>query len=157
MHVVPAIGLGYVSISLKSMVQGKEPPAFDSSSTLTDALVQSGFAGFVGDFLGGQYGRYHHDFSEAVLGSAYTTIKDFGELSYGLSTGNKDASDAWKFLRYNTPFGNLFYTEAALNYSLHYGMMESLSPGSTSRMVARAEGQGNEFIFNPKNIWSYGG
>jgi len=157
MHVVPAIGLGYVSISLKSMVQGKEPPAFDSSSTLTDALVQSGFAGFVGDFLGGQYGRYHHDFSEAVLGSAYTTIKDFGELSYGLSTGNKDASDAWNTLRYNIPYANLFYTEAAFNYGMHYGIMETFSPGYLNRIQSRQEGQNAGFFYDPSSIWSTGG
>ena len=157
MHVVPAIGLGYVSISLKNMVAGKAPPAFDDPETLTDALVQSGFAGFVGDFLGGQYGRYHHDFSEAVIGSAGTTIKDFAELSYGLSTGNKDAIDAWKTLRYNIPYANLFYTEAAFNYGIHYGIMETFVPGYLNRIESRKEGQNEGFFYDPSSLWTSGG
>ena len=157
MHVVPAIGLGYVSISLKNMVAGKAPPAFDDPETLTDALVQSGFLAFAGDFLGGQYGRYHHDFSEAVLGSAYTTIKDFGDLSVGLSTGNKDAIDAWKTLRYNIPYANLFYTEAAFNYGIHYGIMETFIPGYLNRIESRKEGQNEGFFYDPSNLWTSGG
>jgi len=156
-HVLPALGLGYTAITLKSLASGKEPPDHDSTNLFEDVVVQSGIAPLLGDFVAGEFSNYKHDLDDAIGGNAYSKFKDFGSLFVGLSTGNKDASDAWKFLRYNTPFGNLFYTEAALNYSLHYGMMESLSPGSTSRMVARAEGQGNEFIFNPKNIWSYGG
>ena len=130
---------------------------FDNPETLTDALVQSGFAGFVGDFIGGQYGRYHHDFSEAVLGSAYSTIKDFTQLGYGLSTGNKDASDAWKTLRYNIPYANLFYTEAAFNYGMHYGIMETFSPGYLNRIQSRQEGQDGGFFYDPTSIWTSGG
>ena len=157
MHVVPAIGLGYVSISLKKMVQGKEPPAYDDPKTLEEALVQSGFLGMVGDFLGGQYANYNDDFSEKVLGNAYRTIKDFSELSYGLSTGNKDASDGWNFLRSNIPYANLFYTEAAFNYAFHYGIMETFSPGYLKRMEARNEGQDSSFFYEPSNIWLTGG
>jgi len=156
MHVVPAIGLGYVSISLKNMVAGKEPPAFDNPETLSDALVQSGFAGFVGDFLGGQYGRYNHDWDETLFGSAYSTGLDFGKLSYGLSTGNKDASDAWKTLRYNIPYANLFYTEAAFNYGMHYGIMETFSPGYLKRVQSRQEGQDGGFFYDPSSIWTTG-
>ena len=157
MHVVPAIGLGYVSISLKNMVAGKEPPAFDNPETLTDALVQSGFAGFVGDFLGGQYGRYNHDWDDTLFGSAYATGWDFGKLAHGLSTGNKDASDAWKTLRYNIPYANLFYTEAAFNYGMHYGIMETFSPGYLNRIQSRQEGQDGGFFYDPTSIWTSGG
>ena len=44
-------------------------------------------------------------------------------------SGNKDAGDVFKSIRYNTPFANLFYTEAVLNYGIFYGMMESINPG----------------------------
>ena len=150
-HVIPALGLGYTAMALKNLASGKEPPDHDSPDLLKDVFVQSGIAPLIGDFLAGEYANYNHNIDESIGGHAYSKFKDVGEMFVGLSTGNKDASDAWKFLRYNTPFGNLFYTEAAINYSLFYGLMESLNPGYTSNMVSRAEGQGTEFIFNPNS------
>ena len=69
--------------------------------------------------------------------------------------GDKGASDVFKSIRYNTPFANLFYTEAVVNYGLLYGTMESLSPGYLARIEAQAQGRGSPFIFEPSNL--YGG
>lgn len=157
MHVMPALTFGYVAISLKKMAAGKAPPAFDDPNTLTDALVHSGVAGFLGDFVAGQYGRYQHELDEVIAGSAYSTIKNWADLAIGLQTGDKNASDVWKNLRYNIPFGNLFYTEAAINYGLHYGIMETFSPGYLQRMEAREDGLNTGFMVNPSTIWSFGG
>ena len=44
-HILPAIGLGYVSASLKNMVAGKEPMAYDDTQTLIRSLEKSGFEG----------------------------------------------------------------------------------------------------------------
>ena len=157
MHMLPAVGLGYASIAAKNMLKGKEPPAWDDPAVLTDALVQSGFAGMFGDFLAGEYGRYYHKWDEAVLGAGYATFKDYGELFVGLTTGNKDAEDVWKNLRYNIPYANLFYTEAALNYGLHYGVMETFSPGYLNTLESRARQRDEAFMLEPSNIWGYGG
>ena len=152
-HMLPAIGLGYASLASKNMLKGKEPPAWDDPAVLTDALVQSGFAGMFGDFLAGEYGRYYHKWDEATLGAGYATFKDYGELFVGLTTGNKDAEDVWKNLRYNIPYANLFYTEAAVNYGLHYGVMETFSPGYLNTLESRAMQRDEEFMFRPSNIW----
>ena len=152
-HVVPYMGLGYTSITLKELVKGKEPPSFDDPNLWVDAVVHSGLAPIVGDFLGGEYGRYNHEWDEAVLGFGYSKFKGFGELMIGLYDGDKDASDVWRSLRYNTPFANLYFTEAAINYGLHYGMMESLEPGYLNRLEAQALSQDTEFLFKPSNIW----
>ncbi len=156
-HLLPAVGLGYASIAAKNMLKGKEPPAYDDPAVLTDALVQSGFAGMFGDFLAGEYGRYYHKWDEATLGAGYATFKDYGELFVGLTTGNKDAEDVWKNLRYNIPYANLFYTEAALNYGLHYGVMETFSPGYLNTLESRARKRDEAFMLEPSNIWGYGG
>jgi len=157
MHILPALTFGYVSISLKKMVAGKMPPAYDDPNTLTDALIHSGVAGFIGDFIGGQYGRYQHEVDEVLLGSAWSTFKSWKELAFGLSSGDKNASDVWKSLRYNIPYGNLFYTEAVINYGLHYGLMETFNPGYLKRMEAREDGLNEGFIMNPSSVWSFGG
>ena len=157
LHFLPALGLGYATLGIKNMLKGKEPPAWDDPQVLADALVQSGIAGIFGDFLAGEYGRYHHNLDEAILGAGYSTFKDFGELFTGLSTGNKDAKDVWKALRYNIPYANLFYAEAGLNYGIHYGVMETLSPGYLKRLENRAETMDQEYLVEPSSIWSTGG
>ena len=157
LHMLPAVGLGYASLSAKNMLKGKEPPAYDDPAVLTDALVQSGFAGMFGDFLAGEYGRYYHKWDEATLGAGYATFKDYGELFVGLTTGNKDAEDVWKNLRYNIPYANLFYLEAGLNYGIHYGVMETFSPGYLNTLESRARKRDEEFMYKPSNIWDYGG
>ena len=154
-HAIPVIGLGYTSVVLKNLVKGKEPPAFDDPQLFIDVMVGSGFAPLVGDYLAGEYGRYNHTFDEAVGGAAYSQFKDWGELWVGLADGSKNAGDAFKSLRYNTPFANLFYTQAALNYGIFYGIMESLNPGFLNRMEAQAEGSGSPFMYKPSNL--YGG
>ena len=152
-HVVPYMGLGYTAITLKELVKGKEPPSFDDPNLWVDAVVHSGLAPIVGDFLGGEYGRYNHEWDEAVLGFGYSKFKGFGELMVGLYDGDTDAADVWRSLRYNTPFANLYFTEAAINYGLHYAMMESLEPGYLNRLEAQAISQDTEFLFKPSNIW----
>ena len=152
-HAIPVLGVGYTSVVLKNLISGKEPPAFDDPQLFIDVAVNSGFAPLIGDYLSGEYGRYSHSFDEAVGGAAYTQFKEWGQLWAGLVDGSKDASDAWKSLRYNTPFANLFYTEAALNYGLHYAMMESLSPGYLNRIEAQAEGRGSPFFYEPSNLY----
>ena len=153
-HMLPAVGLGYASLAAKNMLKGKEPPAYDDPAVLTDALVQSGIAGMFGDFLAGEYGRYYHKWDEATLGAGYSTFKDYGELFTGLATGNKDASDVWKNLRYNIPYANLFYMEGALNYGIHYGVMETFDPGYLNRLESRAKKADEAFMLEPSNIWS---
>ena len=154
-HALPIVGVGYASVLMKNLVAGKEPPEFDDPDLFIDVMVRSGFAPLVGDYLAGEYGRYNHTWDEAIGGAAYSQFKEWGELWVGLMDGSKNASDAWKSLRYNTPFANLFYTEAALNYGLHYAMMESLNPGYLYRIEAQAEGRGSPFFFEPSNL--YGG
>ena len=152
-HILPAIGLGYVSASLKNMVAGKEPMAYDDPQTLIRSLEQSGFLGFLADFLGGQFGNYKHDMDEAIAGSAYKTLNSWAELGTELVRGNKDAVDFYNHLRHQIPFANLFWTEAAVNYFIHYNIMEAFRPGYKKRLEARARGTNSDYLIKPSSIW----
>ena len=156
-HAIPAIGLGYVSASLKNMFAGKEPLKYDDPVALERALTQSGILGFLADYLGGQLGNYKHDIDDAILGSGYKTLKSWTKLGYELVQGNKDAVHVYNHLRHQLPFANLFYTEAAINYLLHYGIMETFRPGYLQALEARERGLASGFIVEPSSIWSYGG
>ena len=118
-----------------------------------DALIHSGLAPIVGDFITGEYGRYDHGFDEDVGGVSYSKFKGFTELVAGLWTGDTDAADVWKSIRYNAPFANLFFTEAAINYGLHYAMMESLRPRYLYGLESQAASQGTDFFFEPSNLY----
>ena len=155
-HIVPFVGLGYTSIALKSFVMGKEPPPSGDPQLWMDALNHSGLAPIVGDFLAGEFSRYDHDMRQAtqtIGGISATKFRGFGELMVGLWDGSAGAAEIWNSMRHNTPFANLFYTEAAINYGLHYAMMESLKPGYVHGLEAQAASQGQDFFYEPSNLY----
>jgi hypothetical protein len=80
-------------------------------------------------------------------------LKSWGELGNELVKGNKDAVDTYNHLRHQLPFANLFWAEAAVNYMIHYGVMETFRPGYTKRLEARSKGTGSEFMIKPSSIW----
>ena len=151
-HIVPYVGLGYLSITLKELVKGKEPPP-PSTQLWIDAVVHSGLAPIVGDYIVGEYGRYSHAWDEDLGGISWSKFKGFTDLVVGLYNGDTDAADVWQSVRYNTPFANLYFTEAAVNYGLHYAMMESLRPGYLYSYEAQAASQGTDFFYEPSNLY----
>jgi len=155
-HVVPFVGLGYTSIALRSLVMGKEPPPVSDPTLWMEALNHSGLAPIVGDFIVGEFSRYDHDMksvTQTIGGLSATKFRGFGELMTGLWTGSTGAAEIWNAMRHNTPFANLFYTEAAINYGLHYAMMESLKPRYLYGLEAQAASTGSDFFFEPSNLY----
>ena len=155
-HIVPFVGLGYTSIALKSLVAGKEPPPVSDPQVWMDALNHSGLAPIIGDFIAGEFSRYDHNMKAAtqtVGGISATKFRGFGELMVGLWDGSTGSAEIWNALRHNTPFANLFYTEAAINYGMHYAMMESLKPRFLHSLEAQAASQGQDFFFEPSNLY----
>ncbi len=155
-HIVPFMGLGYTSIALKNLVKGKEPPPVDDPELWLEALNHSGLAPIIGDFIVGEFSRYDHDMravTQTVGGISATKFRGFGELIVGLWDGSAGAAEVWNSMRYNTPFANLFYTEAAINYGMHYAMMESLKPRYLYGLEAQAASQGSDFFYEPSNLY----
>jgi len=58
---------------------------------------------------------------------------------YRVRDGDDAAAAAVRFGIQQTPFANLFYTRAALDYLVLYSVQESLNPGSLRRMERRIE------------------
>tara|TARA_Y100000593_G_C4323792_1_gene345563 strand:+ start:22154 stop:24742 length:2589 start_codon:yes stop_codon:yes gene_type:complete len=160
LHLTPMIGLGYASLAVKDLIKGKEPRRPDNLNTVLESLVQSGFAAGVGDFLLEEVGRHHSSFDETLLGPHYEFFKDIASLGKGLATGQDGAADAWNLIRERTPFMNLFYTELAYNYLVHYQVMETLQPGYTQMVENWSKGVDQQQYFDalrPTNFVSYGG
>ncbi len=154
--IVTMWGLGYLSLAAKDLAKGREPRDPRDPSTWGAAFVQGGGAGIYGDFLFAQSNRFGGSILETAAGPAIGDVADLADIflkTRDYATGrSKDAPDveAWNFLKGNTPFLNLFYTRAALDYMILYRIQEALNPGSLKRMERRLKDEQNqEFILPP--------
>lgn len=154
--------MGYLSLTLKDILKGKEPlEAFSveeglNAEVLTKAFVQGGGAGIYGDFLFGEYNKYGQTLTQNLLGPTFGSIDDiariYGNVLEAAQTGETDAlvKNATRFAVSNTPGLNLFYTKTALDYLFIYGLMEKTNPGYLRRMERRMEkDMEQEFYFPP--------
>ena len=121
------------------MIRGKEPKDPTEIRTITDSLIQSGAAGIVGDLVYAEFTNYHRD--------PHT-------LFMGLVGDESDASRAWKTLKSNTPYANLFFLEPIVNYGLLYPIQEHVNPGyleRAERAIKNLEGQ--EYYLSPTSMY----
>ena len=148
--------LGYVSMSLKQITKGQEPPDPTDRATWGQAFLQGGGAGIYGDFLTADFNRFGGGGLETLAGPAVGSASDLLRL-YGAmqdwatgKTENAPDAQAFNIFKNNTPFLNLFYVRAALDYLILYDVQEAISPGSLRRMERRLKKeQGKEFILRP--------
>ena len=75
-----------------------------------------------------------------------------------LIRGDFEAGDAFYLALNNTPYVNLWYTRAALDYAITYHIQEMLSPGVLRRRERRLKEEfGQEFILPPSSVIKRGG
>jgi len=155
-HLAPAIALGYASMSVKDMLRGKEPRDPIEFSTAMDSLIQSGAGGIVGDLVYAEFTQYHRDFSDLAVGASANLLpwKDPATLFMGLVGDESDASRAWKAVKSNTPYANLFFVEPIVNFGILYPIQEHVNPGYLERAERAIENlEGQEFFVSPSAMW----
>lgn len=144
--------LGYAALQAKQVVKGREPrPLFDEDGEFQGgelfmaSLLQGGGLGIYGDFLFGEANRNGLGFTIGALGGpAVSELERAATIVRKSLSGDPDQmddlpADIWRGVKANTPFLNLFYVRAALDYALFYGIQERLSPGSVERYEKRVE------------------
>ena len=147
--------LGYVAMTLKELAKGRNPripeDAEGWAKLLTAALVQGGGLGLYGDFLFGDNNRFGGGIIGSLAGptagnveAVAKMISDFRDGSHTRSRWQVLGSDGLKLARDNTPFVNLFYTQAALNYLVIYRLQEALNPGYLRRYEAGVKRENNQ-------------
>jgi hypothetical protein len=117
-------------------------------------MVQGGGFGIYGDFL---FGEMRNRMGGGVLATAagptLGTIDDLADLWGRVRNGDDSAAAAFKLAVNNTPYMNLFYTRAALDYLVLYQIQEALNPGAVRRMEQRVEREnGQEFLLSPSSF-----
>lgn len=150
--------MGYLSMSLKDIIKGKEPMEVfneDLSKTkdvLTRAFLQGGGAGIYGDFIFGKFNEYGQSLTSTALGPTAGVIDNLGKIYAKFRDGDETAKDLARFGLQNTPYLNLFYTKTALDYFVIYGLMERANPGYLNKMESRMrEDFDQEFYYPPSS------
>lgn len=155
--------LGYMAFALKDIAKGRTPRDPRDGKVWMAAFLQGGGLGLYGDFLLGQTNRYGQSFIASIGGPVAGDIeagyKIWNTLFHAPTSKDpeediKTAGDLlFKFGKENTPFANIFYARAALDYLIFYRIQEWMNPGSLRRMERRVkEETGNEFILPPSEV-----
>lgn len=143
------IGMGYIAMSIKDLLRGKEPRPVDMWETWAAAMVQGGGLGIYGDFLFGKYNRMGGTLTGSMAGPVANLADTAADLWTRVRTGDDFAAVAFNALLQNTPFMNLFYTRAALDYLIIYQIQEALNPGYLRRMERRVERENQQTYYLP--------
>lgn len=148
--------LGYLSMSSKNLVSGLEPRNPADPKTWLASMLQGGGLGIYGDFLFGEYNRFGHGLLTTVLGPTASTVKQLGAVFADLRDGQDPTNALFWLAKGNTPFINLFYTRAALDYLILYDLQERISPGSVERMQHKIEQENHQQFWFPPSQYRLG-
>jgi hypothetical protein len=145
---------GYASMATKDLIKGRTPRDPEDPKTWVAAMAQGGGLGIYGDFLFGEMrNRMGGGLLSTVAGPTLGAVDDLADLWGRVRNGDDAAAAGFKTLINNTPYMNLFYTRAALDYLVLYNIQEALNPGAVRRMERRVEQEnGQEFLIRPSSF-----
>ena len=139
MFMAGSMSFGYLAMSMKDLIKGKEPRPIDNYKTWQAAAAQGGGFGIYGDFLFGEASRFGQGFLQTLGGPTVGKADQIFSLWNKVKAGDDVGAEALRFTISNTPYANLFYTRMAIDYLFLYELQESMSPGYLRRMEKRVE------------------
>lgn len=141
---------GYLSMSAKDAVKGREPRPADDPKTWIAAMTQGGGFGIMGDFMFGEVSRFGNKPLESLAGPTLGTASNLIDLWAKVRSGDDAASSTLRLAQNNTPFLNLFYTRIAMDQLFLWSVQEAMNPGSLRRTEQRIEQEnGQKFLVRP--------
>lgn len=150
--------LGYAAGVAKDLAKGRTPKDPTKFETWMAAAIQSGGAGIYGDFLLAKYDRFGGTPVETAAGPTAGTVGELIKISSDALRGKADWGDAFHLGMNNTPFINLWYTRAALDYSVLFHVREMISPGTLARSEKRMRDEYNQqYVIPPSRVIQTGG
>ena len=145
---------GYGAMATKDLLKGREPRPADDPKTWVAAMLQGGALGLYGDFLFGEANRFGGGLTQSLSGPTLGLIDGGYDLLARLRDGDDAAAASFRFAIQNTPFANLFYTRAALDYLILHSVQEALNPGALRRMERRIEKENaQQFLLRPSQTY----
>lgn len=160
---------GYMAMVAKDLAKGREPRDPTRPDTWGAAFLQGGGAGIYGDFLLGEYNRFGQTLGQTAMGPTVSLASDwlaiFAKIASGglgeMGVAGLGKEQDWgkigvqgiRTVTNTTPFLNLFYTRAALDYAILYNVQESLDPGAMRRLERRLKKENDqEFLVKPSSV-----
>lgn len=148
-----SIGFGYLAMSMKDLIKGREPRPPDNPRTWVAAAAQSGAMGIYGDFMFGESSRFGQSFWATLGGPTVGKVEQLAKLWGAVKEGEDAGAQGLRTLINNTPYNNLFYTRIAIDYLFLYEIQEAMNPGYLRRMERRIqEENGQEFWLRPTEV-----
>jgi hypothetical protein len=157
--------LGYGVMTLKDVLKNKtRRELFDENwhpnyKTFVAALLQGGGLGLYSDFLFSKSDRFGANWLADMMGPAASAAYSLGSIVQDITgapgaeldkTVKKTKSDLFWFGLNNTPYINMFYTRAALDFAILNWAQEKLTPGTFKRREkAMTKDYGQKFILPP--------
>lgn len=145
---------GYLSMSAKDAVKGRQPRPADDPKTWIAAMTQGGGFGIMGDFMFGEVSRFGNKPLETLAGPTLGTAANAVDLWAKVRSGDDAASSALRLAQNNTPFLNLFYTRIAMDHLFLWSVQEAMNPGSLRRTERNIEKEnGQKFLVKPSQSY----
>jgi hypothetical protein len=150
---------GYLSLTIQDLLEGKEPRRlvddrgnFDGEKTLSvlrDSFLRGGAGSIYGDLLLRQYDNSYNTVARSVGGPVLGEVEKLAAMAQDAATGELKGVDAYKFVKGNTPWLNMFYIKPALDMLLFNNIQEMLDPGSLRRIERENERRGANYFIKP--------
>ncbi len=156
--------MGYLAMTAKDLLKGRNPRDPTSVKTWLAAFTQGGGAGIYGDFITGEYSRMGRSFVASLAGPVIgqlDTVLDIWNRAKARATGDGHADLAATTFRAvldNVPFANLAYARMGLDYLYLLQIQEALNPGFLRRFEQKVQKENHQtFYLRPSQTIPYGG
>jgi hypothetical protein len=152
--------LGYLSMTAKELIAGKNPrdvtiPA-NWPKVIGASMAQGGGLGIYGDFLFGEYNRFGQSGIATLGGPAIGTAEDIGRLYSDTSIGHsreqgiRPCAGALRLIKDNTPVRQpVLGAGMALDQMIFYQLQEAMNPGYLQRTEKRVKEQNGQTYWLP--------
>lgn len=145
----------------KDLARGQSPKSLVAADgglrwkTLAAAMVQSGGLGIMGDFLFSEANRFGRSAAETLAGPGFGELVGLADLLMQLKSGEPRATRLLNQALGATPFINLFYTRAALDFLVLNSLREGVSPGFLRRQERRLRDEYGQQRLLPATVLSH--
>lgn len=123
---------GYIAMSIKDMMKGREPRDPSDPKTMMAAMLQSGALGIFGDFFFGELRtRFSGGLVQTLAGPTLGKLDDLMDLWGRAKEGDPLAGATVNFMIQQIP--DLLGTKLLLNYMFIWNLQEHFTPGTLAR------------------------
>ena len=143
---------GYLGMTIRDALRGRTPRELITDGkinigVLTDAAVQGGGLGIMGETVARDYGQGMGSFLENATGPVFGQLDKLAVMKTKASEGKNISGDAYKMALDNTPLINLFYARPILNYFVLWNLQEMMNPGSLKKTEENVRANNNQDFF----------